>query len=578
MQNPLLIQEGLPKFKSIESKDIEPGIASVLDTLDSDLKSLEDAIDGTSSYEATIEALEKISAPLGFAWGVVGHLEGVKNSDALRDAKAAMQPKVVGATQKLGQSRKVYEALEGIAARDEVQGERKRIVDASLRSMRLGGVALEGEAKEQYNANQVRLSELSTQFSNNVLDATKAFELVLTDAADVAGLPPSARAAAAEKALALKKCEKADAENGPWALGLGCPELYPRDAAPEEFARYARSSTRPSSRARASRTRRSSTRSCPSSRSRRSSWASSRTPTCRWRRRWRPASRRSRSSTSSSRPRRRPRRTASSRNSRSMPLPRATRATSSTGTCRTGPSGSARSASIILMNLVGRRWRRRRLGALFRAARRASDGLFQLIERLFGVTVEAADGKAEVWNDDVRFFEVKDGDKVVASFYLDPYSRPADKRGGAWMDVCVGKSKALKRDVPTAYLTCNGSRPVGDKPSLMTFDEVNTLYHEMGHGLQHMLTKVEDGDAAGINGVEWDAVELPSQFMENWLLDRPTLYGFAKHYETGEPLPDEFYDKLKGSKTFHAGLAMTRQLAFGMLDVELHKNRSRSRV
>ena len=140
------------------------------------------------------------------------------------------------------------------------------------------------------------------------------------------------------------------------------------------------------------------------------------------------------------------------------------------------------------------------------------------------------------------------------------------------MDVCVGKSKALKRDVPTAYLTCNGSPPVGDKPSLMTFDEVNTLYHEMGHGLQHMLTKVEDGDAAGINGVEWDAVELPSQFMENWLLDRPTLYGFAKHYETGEPLPDEFYDKLKGSKTFHAGLAMTRQLAFGMLDVELHKN------
>ena len=227
MTNPLLIQEGLPKFKSIESKDIEPGIASVLDTLDSDLKSLEDAIDGTSSYEATIEALEKISAPLGFAWGVVGHLEGVKNSDALRDAKAAMQPKVVGATQKLGQSRKVYEALEGIAARDEVQGERKRIVDASLRSMRLGGVALEGEAKEQYNANQVRLSELSTAFSNNVLDATKAFELVLTDAADVEGLPPSARAAAAEKALSLKKCEKADAEHGPWALGLDAPSYIP---------------------------------------------------------------------------------------------------------------------------------------------------------------------------------------------------------------------------------------------------------------------------------------------------------------------------------------------------------------
>merc|ERR1719482_1015972 len=131
MTNPLLLQEDLPKFKSITENYIEPGVGEILEVLDTDLKSLEDAIDGTSSYEATVEALEKISAPLSYAWGVVGHLEGVKNSDALRDAKAAMQPKVVGVTQKLGQSRKVYEALEGIAARDEVQGERKRIVDAS---------------------------------------------------------------------------------------------------------------------------------------------------------------------------------------------------------------------------------------------------------------------------------------------------------------------------------------------------------------------------------------------------------------------------------------------------------------
>ena len=147
------------------------------------------------------------------------------------------------------------------------------------------------------------------------------------------------------------------------------------------------------------------------------------------------------------------------------------------------PAVRARRRFRILWGSRRRRWGRARYDSA-----QVLDGLFQLIERLFGVTVEAADGKAEVWNDDVRFFEVKDGEKVVASFYLDPYSRPADKEAAPGWTFCVGKSKALKRDVPTAYLTCNGSPPVGDKPSLMTFDEVNTLYHEMGHGLQHMLT------------------------------------------------------------------------------------------
>ena len=146
------------------------------------------------------------------------------------------------------------------------------------------------------------------------------------------------------------------------------------------------------------------------------------------------------------------------------------------------------------------------------------DGMFSLVKRIFDVEVKAADGEAEVWHKDVRFFKVYDVDsgKHIASFFLDPYSRPEDKRGGAWMDICIGKSAAVNRDIPVAYLTCNGSPPVGDKPSLMTFREVETLFHEVGHGLQHMLTKATVGDVAGINGVEWDAVELPSQFMENW--------------------------------------------------------------
>jgi len=196
------------------------------------------------------------------------------------------------------------------------------------------------------------------------------------------------------------------------------------------------------------------------------------------------------------------------------------------------------------------------------------------VERIFNVEVKAADGEVEVWNEDVSFYNVYDKatEKHIASFFLDPYSRPADKRGGAWMDVCIQKSEAMNRDIPVAYLTCNGSPPVGDKPSLMTFREVETLFHEFGHGLQHMLTDAEVGDVSGINGVEWDAVELPSQFMENWCYDKPTVYGFAKHYETGEPLPEELFEKLKQQKTFSAGLMAMRQLYFGALDMELHAN------
>ena len=188
-------------------------------------------------------------------------------------------------------------------------------------------------------------------------------------------------------------------------------------------------------------------------------------------------------------------------------------------------------------------------------------GLFDLAERLFGVKVEPADGQAQIWNENVRFFNIRDKatGEHIASFFLDPYARPAEKRGGAWMDVCVGRSKVLDRK-PVAYLVCNGSPPVGDRPSLMSFDDMETLFHEFGHGLQHMLTRIEHGDAAGatirdmldtnymiflgINNVEWDAVELPSQFMENWCYDKPTLFGFAKHYETGEPMPEELFEKV----------------------------------
>ena len=198
--------------------------------------------------------------------------------------------------------------------------------------------------------------------------------------------------------------------------------------------------------------------------------------------------------------------------------------------------------------------------------------MFDLVNRIFGVTVKESPGSAEVWNSDVTFYDVYDDStgSRIASFYLDPYSRPKDKRGGAWMDVCIGRSSATGRDVPVAYLTCNGTPPVDGNPSLMTFREVETLFHEFGHGLQHMLTDVDVGDVAGISGVEWDAVELPSQFMENWCYDLETVRGFARHYETGEPLPIDLFEKLKQQRTYGAGMMCMRQLYFGQLDIELH--------
>ena len=207
---------------------------------------------------------------------------------------------------------------------------------------------------------------------------------------------------------------------------------------------------------------------------------------------------------------------------------------------------------------------------------RVLDGLFDLAKRLFGVEVTSADGDAPVWREDVRFFHVRSLDgEHLASFYMDPFSRPAEKRGGAWMNEVVGRSALFPRAtgeprIPVAHLICNGAPPVDGKPSLMTFREIETLFHEFGHTLQHMLTRVDYGLASGIRNVEWDAVELPSQFMENWCYHRDTLMGLSQHVDTGAKLPDELFQKIVAARTFRAASLMLRQLNFGVLDLELH--------
>jgi oligopeptidase A len=199
-------------------------------------------------------------------------------------------------------------------------------------------------------------------------------------------------------------------------------------------------------------------------------------------------------------------------------------------------------------------------------------GLFDLCERLFGVTFEEVTNEPTIWHPDVQFYNVLDASGARgASFYLDPYSRPAEKRGGAWMDSCLDRRWiAGSLRTPVVHLCCNGSPPAGERPSLMSFREVETLFHEFGHGLQGMLTTVDYAGVAGINGVEWDAVELASQFMENWCYHKPTLLGLTAHFQTDEPLPEALFEKLKAARTFMAGSQMMRQLLFGATDIALH--------
>jgi oligopeptidase A len=204
------------------------------------------------------------------------------------------------------------------------------------------------------------------------------------------------------------------------------------------------------------------------------------------------------------------------------------------------------------------------------------EGLFDLARRLFGIVVLPADSKVPVWHDDVRFFVVNDdAGSRIASFYLDPYSRPKEKNGGAWMDECVTRSRLLARPgescrLPVAYVVCNQAPPVAGKPSRMSFAELRTLFHEFGHALQHMLTRVDYGMASGIRNVEWDAVELASQFMENWCYERDTLRTMSSHVETGESLPEELFQKLLGARSFRSGSDMLRQLYFALTDLALH--------
>eukprot|EP00571_Detonula_confervacea_P016135 CAMPEP_0172311764 /NCGR_PEP_ID=MMETSP1058-20130122/15761_1 /TAXON_ID=83371 /ORGANISM="Detonula confervacea, Strain CCMP 353" /LENGTH=741 /DNA_ID=CAMNT_0013025049 /DNA_START=152 /DNA_END=2377 /DNA_ORIENTATION=- len=611
--NPLLESSDLPKFTAIEPSQLTPAMTSILEQLEKDFASMETTMseEGSKGYDDVLPVVEKMQHPLGYAWGIASHLNGVKNGDELRAAYEENQPKIVEASMKFSQSKPLYDALvkvqEGWAGQEEkeddfVTAQKKRAVENSLRGMKLGGVGLEEGAPEQIRFKEIkmRFAELSTAFSNNVLDATKAWGHSVTDAADVEGVPESGKAmwAQAYQQHLITECKdedekkkleeaKVDANAGPWRLTLDGPSyvaamqhIPSRELRKAVYLGYL--------------TRASDLTAVEEEEEKKEDGAGKNNvpiinEILKLRKEMSGLLGFKNFAEMSLASKMAPDVAAVSNLSELIlekALPAAKKELAAALALAREAGGDQYSEANLekLMPWDTSFWVERLKEKTFElkeeelkpyfALDAVLTGMFELIERIFGIEVRAANGKVEVWHPDVQFFELydKESGEHVASFYLDPYSRPADKRGGAWMADCVGKSEALGNDIPVAYLTCNGSPPVGDKPSLMAFREVETLFHETGHGLQHMLTRATVGDVAGINGVEWDAVELPSQFMENWCYDKPTVYGFAKHYETGEPLPEEMFEKLKQQKTFGTGMMSCRQLLFGVVDMELHSN------
>lgn len=568
--NPLLIGAGLPPFDQIKAEHVVPGIKQILSELDEELTRLEAQV--VPTWDGLVEPLTAMEERLTWSWGVVSHLMGVKNSPELREAYETMQPDVVKFSNRLGQSKPIYEAFKALRTSqdwDQLELAQKRIVESALRDAELSGVGLEGETKDRFNQIQEELAELSTKFSNNVLDATKAFHLTLTQPEEVEGLPPSLLALAAQAARA-EGAEDATPENGPWRITLDYPSYVPfmqhskrRDLREKMYRAFiSRASEGDLDNSplieRILELRAEKTKILGFDNFAELSLA---------------------------------RKMAPSVEAIEQLLEELRKASYDAAKQDLADlqdyaksKGAAEADNLMHWDTTywSERQREEKYGLNEEELRpyfplpKVLNGLFSLAKRIFGVTITAADGQAPVWHEDVRYFQIADDSgAAIAYFYLDPYSRPAEKRGGAWMAECLNRAKVMKAGessvrLPVAYLTCNQSPPVGDKPSLMTFREVETLFHEFGHGLQHMLTVIDYPGAAGINNVEWDAVELPSQFMENWCYHKPTLLGMAKHYETGETLPDDIYDKLVAARNYMSGSATLRQINFGLLDLALH--------
>ena len=557
--NPILqgITTELPLFDQIRPEHVLPAIDAELDRARQVVTGLTDI--SNPDWDSLMLPLEQIEESLGRVWGPVSHLNSVCDSDELRTIYQQGVAKMTEWSSELAQNEALYAAIRKVADRDDfpsLSQERRQVIEHALRDFKLSGAELEGDAKARFKAIQMKLSELTTAFGQHVLDATQAFELHITEAADVAGLPESILASAAQRAA------QSDREGG-WLITLDAPSYVP-------FMQFAENRELRETMYRQYVTRASSgeldntpviveilaLRAEAASLLGFEHYAAS-----------------------------------------SLASKMATDVDEVTGFLRELAAKSRPIAEQEFAELQAfaaaelglddlQAWdvayaaERLRLKTYaisqeelkpYFPEKSVVNGMFGLVEKLYGISIRENENVPK-WHASVRYFELFDSSgEQIAAFYLDPYAR-AHKRGGAWMDECIVRWRKPdgSLQLPVAYLVCNFDAPVGDRPALWTHDEVTTLFHEFGHGLHHMLTSVSELGVSGIRGVPWDAVELPSQFMENFCWERQVVELFAKHYESGETLPEALFDKMLAAKNFQSAMIMLRQIEFALFDVLLH--------
>lgn len=563
MNNPLLTMDSLPPFSQIQPDQVQPAVTQAIADCKQKISDVLAQRD-PHTWDSLIAPLEEVNDRLARIWSPVSHLNSVLNSEALRTAHDACLPLLSEFQTYVGQHEGLYQAYRELAESDDfplLSGAQRKEIQNTLRDFRLSGIGLPAEAQQRYGEIQARLSELASRFSNNVLDATQGWNKLVTDEAELAGLPQSAQAAARQ--LAELKGKEG------WLFTLDIPSYLPvmmyADNRALRAELYEAFTTRASDQG-------------PNA----GKWDNSAIMT----------------------------ELLALRRELAQLLGFANYAELSLATkmadkpeqvvnfltdlaAKSLPQGKAELDEIRAfaaeqhgqdelaawdLAYYAEKLKQHKFSISdeqlrpYFPASKVVKGLFEVVKRVFGMKVRERLG-IDTWHPDVRFYDIFDAeDELRGSFYLDLYARE-HKQGGAWMDVCLGRRYRQDGSLqkPVAYLTCNFNGPVDGKPALFTHNEVVTLFHEFGHGIHHMLTRIDVAGVAGINGVAWDAVELPSQFLENWCWESEALAFISGHHETGEPLPTDLLEKMLTARNFQAAMQMLRQLEFALFDFRLHQ-------
>lgn len=562
MSNPLVTFSDLPPFASIKPEHVKPAIEQAIAEC---RKVIEQVLEGNTepTWANLVAPIEEVDDRLSRIWSPVSHMNSVVNSEELREAYESCLPLLSEYGTWVGQHKGLFEAYKKLKASDEfakLTAAQQKTITNELRDFQLSGIGLPLAEQKRYGEISKRMSELGSKFSNNVLDATMGWSKHITEIGDLAGMPESAL-------LAAQATAEAKGLEG-YLLTLEMPSYLPvmtycdNQALRKEM--YEAYVTRASDRG-------------PNA----GKWDNSEIIAEQLKLRYEIAKMLGFNNFSEK-----------SLATKMAETPDQVLSFLNDLAKRAKPQGEQEVqqlrefaeqefgvSQLELWDIAYYSEKQKQhlfdisdeqLRPYFPEAK-VIGGLFEVLKRVFGMSVQERQG-VETWHESVRFFDIFDAqDQLRGSFYLDLYARE-HKRGGAWMDECRGRRITAEGELqtPVAYLTCNFNRPVGDKPALFTHDEVVTMFHEFGHGIHHMLTQVTVGAVAGINGVPWDAVELPSQFLENWCWEEEALAFISGHYQSGEPLPKEMLDKMLAAKNFQSAMFILRQLEFGLFDFTLH--------